>query len=129
MARPEGSGEDRHTPGPWLVCDQAKPGAPAAERRFGVALATSNQLSGGPYLVRRDHPVALGSCPLPIATGIQRLPDARLIAAAPDLAAALLRLLTTRACTAADLDQHTRGAVEAGWALLVRVTPNLEVWP
>ncbi|WP_145984597.1 hypothetical protein [Methylobacterium aquaticum] len=64
-----------------------------------------------------------------IATGIQRLADAQLLAAAPDLAAMLLRLLTAPALGARDLDSRTREVVDAAWSLLIRVTPQLEVGP
>lgn len=117
------------TPGPWLVRGEAEPGAPPAEVILGVEPAMADRPSGWPYFVRPNHPVARGGCPLHIATGIQRLADARLIAAAPDLAALLLQVLTAPACTAEGLDGHTRAAVEAGWAVLVRAAPHLEVWP
>lgn len=129
MAGLQPNGAATPTPGPWLVRGEAEPGAPPAEVMLGIEPAMGDRPGGWPYFVRRNHPIALGDSPLHIATGIQRLADARLIAAAPDLAALLLQVLTTPACTADGLDGHTRAAVEAGWAVLVPAAPHLEVWP
>ena len=49
------------------------------------------------------------------------------MAAAPDLAAVLLRLLTSPALTRADLDPGTGEALAAAWDILVRVAPHLEI--
>ncbi|WP_342148005.1 hypothetical protein [Methylorubrum sp. SB2] len=106
---------------------EAETEAPPARAMLGVEPAGDDCPGGWPYFVRRDIPVEPGGCPLHIATGIQRLADARLIAAAPDLAAALLALLVAPAITAHGLDAHTRTAVDAAWALLVRVAPHLEI--
>ncbi|AWN35182.1 hypothetical protein [Methylobacterium radiodurans] len=76
---------------------------------LGIEPAGHDQPSGWPYFVRRDAPVELGECPLHVATGIQRLADARLIAAAPDFAAGRLHLLTAPALGARDLEARTRG--------------------
>ncbi|MCJ2070776.1 hypothetical protein MKK75_18595, partial [Methylobacterium sp. J-030] len=67
-----------------------------------------------------------GSC-LHIATGIQRLADAKLIAAVPDLTTVLLRLLTTPELMRDDLAPNTCDAVTVAWGLLVRVAPHLEI--
>lgn len=117
------------TPGPWLVRGTAEPDASPVELMLGVEAATDARPGGWPYFIRRDVPVEPGGCPLHIATGIQRLADARLIAAAPDLAAALLALLVAPAIAAHGLDARTRAAVDAAWALLVRVAPHLEIGP
>ncbi|MGG3810895.1 hypothetical protein ABEV34_04455 [Methylorubrum rhodesianum] len=53
--------------------------------------------------------------------------DARLIAAAPELAERLLALLVAPALGNRDLDAGTRAAVDAAWMLLVRVAPQLEI--
>lgn len=118
---------DIPTPGPWLVRGEAEPGASPAEVMLGVEPATHERPGGWPYLIRRDNPVEHGGCPLHVAVGIQRLADARLIAAAPDLAAVLLRLLTAPDLGRRDLDPCTREAIDAAWAMLVRVVPHLEI--
>lgn len=115
------------TPGPWLVRGAADPDASPAQIMLGVEPAAEDRLGGWPYFIRRDAPVEPGGCPLHIATGIQRLADAQLLAAAPDLAERLLALLTAPALRARDLDARTRVAVAAAWALLVRVAPQLEI--
>ena len=115
------------TPGPWLVRGAAEPDASPAQAMLGVEPATDDRPGGWPYFIRRDAPVEPGGCPLHIATGIQRLADAQLIAAAPDLAATLLRLLTAPALGARDLDARTREVVDAAWPLLIRVAPQLEI--
>ena len=117
------------TPGPWLMRGEAEPGSSPAQTMLGVEPAAENRPGGWPYFIRRDGPVEPGGCPLHIATGIQRLADAQLLAAAPDLAAMLLRLLTAPALGARDLDSRTREVVDAAWSLLIRVTPQLEVGP
>ncbi len=127
MAAPKLRAADVPTPRPWLVRGEAGEGAPARDAMFGIEPATENGTGGWPYLIREDREFALGDYPLHLATGIQRLADARLMAAAPDLAAALLRLLTAPALTRADLDLGTREAVTAAWDILVRVAPHLEI--
>lgn len=117
------------TQGSWLVRGEAEPGASPAAVMLGIEPAAEDRPGGWPYFIRRDAPVEPGGCPLHIATGIQRLADARLIGAAPDLAAALLQLLTAPALTAHDLDARTRKAIDEAWALLVRVAPHLEIGP
>lgn len=103
------------TPGPWLVRGEAEPGAPPAQAMLGIELAGDDQSGGWPYFVRQDVPVEPGDCPLHIATGIQRVADARLIAAAPDLAAALLALLVAPAITAtASTRAHARRSMQRG---------------
>lgn len=121
------NGADVPTPGPWLVRGEAEADASPAESMLGVAPATEGGPGGWPYLIRQDRPVEPGSCLLHIATGIQRLADAKLIAAAPELADVLLRLLTTPALMAHDLDPRSRPAITTAWALLVRVAPHLEI--
>jgi len=121
------NGADVPTPGPWLVRGEAGPDAPAEVAMFGIEPADPARPGGWPYFFRPDRPFEPGSCPLHIATGIQRLADAKLMAAAPDLAAALLRLLTAPDLMAPDLDPGTRGALTAAWDLLVKVAPHLEI--
>lgn len=96
------------TAGRWLVRGEAEPGAPPAQAMLGVEPAADDRPGGWPYFIRRDAPVEPGGCPLHVATGIQRLADARFIAAAPDLATTLLRLLIAAAIGARDLDASTR---------------------
>ena len=127
MAAPKLRAADVPTPGPWLVRGEAGEGAPSRDAMFGVEPATEEGAGGWPYLVRQDREFALGDCPLHLATGIQRLADARLMAAAPDLAAVLLRLMTSPALTRADLDPGTGEALAAAWDILVRVAPHLEI--
>lgn len=108
---------------------EAEPGVASAVTMLGVEPATGDCSGGWPYLVRRDAPVEPSECPLHIAKGIQRIAGAQLIAAAPELSAMLLRLLTAPAATAHDLDARSRAAVDAAWALLVRIAPHLEIGP
>lgn len=115
------------TPGPWLVRGTAEPGASPAQTLPGVEPAAEDSPGGWPYFIRWDAPVEPGGSPLHIATGIQRLADAQLLAAAPDLAERLLALLTAPALRSRDLDARTRAAIDAAWALLVRVAPQLEI--
>ncbi len=118
---------DVPTPGPWMVRGEANEGAPAEARMLGVEPATDVRPGGWPYLIRRDRPVAPGESHLHIATGIQRLADAKLMAAAPELAEALLRLLTSPDLLTDDLDPGTREVMVIAWALLVRAAPHLEI--
>ena len=127
MAGSKLNGADAPTPGPWLVRGEAGPDAPAEVAMVGVEPAAVARSGGWPYFIRPDRPFEPGSCPLHIATGIQRLADAKLMAAAPDLAAALLRLLTAPDLMAPYLDPGTRGALTAAWDLLVKVAPHLQI--
>ena len=127
MVAPRLRAADIPTPGPWLVRGDPGEGASAAEVMLGVEPATEDGAGGWPYLIRQNRPVALGDCPLHLAVGIQRLADARLMTAAPDLASTLLRLLLTPDLRQADLDASTADAVGAAWDLLVRATPHLEI--
>lgn len=110
------------TAGPWLVRGEADPGAPPAQAMLGVEPAADDRPGGWHYFIRRDAPVEPGDCPLHVAIGIQRLADALLIAAAPDLATTLLRLLTAPALGAGDLETSTLGPGRLdgrNWALIV----------
>lgn len=127
MAGRKLNGANGPTPGPWLVRGEAGAGASAIDAMLGVEPATEDRPGGWPYLIRQDRPVEPGGCPLHLATGIQRLADAKLLAAAPDLADVLLRLLTAPDLTAGDLDPRTQQVVDSGWDLLVRVAPHLEI--
>jgi len=49
------------------------------------------------------------------------------LVAAPELAEALLRLLTSLDLLFDDLDPQTRERMVTAWALLVRVAPHLEI--
>ena len=117
------------TPGPGLVRGGADPEAPPHAVILGIAPASEGRPGGWPYLVRRAASVERGDCPLHIATGIQRLADARLIAAAPDLAVALLSVLAAPALRRHDLDAATRAAIDAAWELVIRAAPHLEIGP
>ena len=127
MARPTIPTGRVPTPGPWLVRGEAEPGADAETAVLGVEPASDERPGGWPYLIRQDRPLTPGGSLLHLATGIQRLADARLMAAAPELATVLLRLLTSPALTAHDLDLGTRPVRDAAWDLLVRATPHLEI--
>lgn len=118
---------DVPTPGPWLVRGEVDEGAPAEAVMLGVEPATESRPGGWPYLIRQDRPVTPGGSLLHIATGIQRLADAKLMAAAPDLADVLLGLLISPELRSADLDPSTRPMVNTAWDLLVRVAPHLEI--
>jgi len=118
---------DVPTPGPWLVRGEADEGAPAVEIMLGVEPATEDRPGGWPYLIRQDRPVLAGGSLLHLATGIQRLADAKLMAAAPELAEALLRLLTSPDLLTDELDPGTREVIVIAWALLVRAAPHLEI--
>lgn len=115
------------TPGPWLVRGEAEEGAVAEDQMLGVEPATDDRPGGWPYLIRQDRPVEPGGSVLHIATGIQRLADAKLMAAAPDLAEALFRLLTSPDLLTDDLDPGTRQVLTTCWDLLVRAAPHLEI--
>jgi hypothetical protein len=129
MGRRKLNGADVPTPGPWCVCGEAGYGASPEVAALGVAPATEGQPGGWPYLIRQDRPLTPGSSGFHIAVGIQRLADAKLIAAAPDLTAVLLRLVTAPDVRARDLDPRTHEAVAAAWDLLVKVAPHLEIGP
>ena len=113
MARPVIPASRVPTPGPWLVRGEAEPGAPPETVMLGVEPTTEDRPGGWPCFIRQDRTFPLGDGPLHLAVDIQRLSDARLMAAAPDLAAALLRLLTSPALTRHNLDPDTRAAVDA----------------
>lgn len=121
------TGGDLPTPGPWLVRGDAEEGAHPAEAMLGVEPATEGRPGGWPYLIRQDRAVEVGGSLLHLATGIQRLADATLMAAAPDLVAALFALLTSPRILAGDLAADTRRAVGAGWVVLVQAAPHLEI--
>ena len=127
MAARKLNAADVPTSGPWLVRGEAGEAASAADAVLGVEPATEDGAGGWPFIIRQNRPVALGDCPLHLATGIQRLADARLMAAAPDLAIALFRLLTSPAFTKSGLDLRTVAVVMSAWDLLVRVTPHFEI--
>ncbi len=118
---------DLPTPGPWLVRGKADEGAPAEDVILGVEPATNDGPGGWPYLIRQDRPVYPSGSLLHVATGIQRRADAELMAAAPDLAETLLRLLTSPDLLVDDLDPRTREVMVTAWALLVQAAPHLEI--
>ena len=118
---------DVPTPGPWVVRGETTASARARVPLLGTGPATDDRPNGWPYLIRQDRPVEPGAGPLHIATGIPRLADAKLMAAAPDLAGTLLGLLTSPELMRHDLDLRTRRIIDVAWDLLVRVTPHLEI--
>jgi len=118
---------DVPTPGPWLVRGEAGEGASTEDLMLGVEPATDDRPGGWPYLIRRDQAIEPGESHLHIAIGIQRLADAKLMGAAPELAEALLRLLTSPDLLLDELDPRTREVMVTAWALLVRVAPHLEI--
>lgn len=81
-------------PGSCLVCGEAEVDASPEDRRLDVTPANEDRSGGFTYLIRQDRPLAADDCPLHLATGIQRLAESRLMAAAPELAV-VLRLLTS----------------------------------
>lgn len=105
------NGADVPTLGPWLVRGEAGAGASPETVMLGVVPTSEGQPGGWPYLIRQDRPPTPGGGGLHTATGIQRLADAKLLAAAPDLADVLLRLLTAPDLMARDLDPRTHGAI------------------
>ena len=127
MARRRLNAGDVPTPGPWLVRGEAEAGASPEVVRLGIEPATNDTSGGWHYLIRQDTIPQPGGGGLHVATGIQRLADAKLMAAAPDLADAVLVLLTTPTLMRADRDGPTRQVVDAAWSLLVRVAPHLEL--
>ena len=127
MARPTIPAGRVPTPGPWLVRGEAEPGADAETAALGVEPATDDRPGGWPYLIRQDRPLAPGGSLLHVSTGIQRLADAKLMAIAPELAAVLLRLLTSPNLTVHDLPWQTVPIRDAAWDLLMRVALHLEI--
>lgn len=109
---------DVPTLGPWQVGSEAEADAPPGP-------ATNDDLSSPAYLIRQARPIEVGG--IPIALGIQRLADARLMAAAPDVADALVRLLTSPELNRQGIDPRTQRERDAAWALLMRVAPHLEI--
>lgn len=121
------SAEVEPTPGPWLVGRTADEGASQADFMLGAEPSAADAPSGQPYLIYRAHTAEIGESPRLVATGIHCLADARLMAAAHDLAEMLLRLLTAPDLTMDDLDPGTRAAIDDAWTLLVRAAPYLEI--
>ena len=114
-------------PGPWLVRGEADAGASAETVMLGVEPATHDRPGGWPFLIRQNRPLAPGGSLLHLAIGIQRHADAKLMAAVPDLAEVVLRLLTSPDLMRRDLDPGTRPVRDAAWDLIVRVAPHLEI--
>lgn len=121
------SAEAEPTPGLWLVGRAAYEGASQVDFMLGMEPASADGSTGRSYLICRPHRAEIGESPRLVATGIHCLADARLMAAAPDLAEMLLRLLTAPDLTMDDLDPGTRTAIDDAWILLVRAAPYLEV--
>lgn len=101
--------------------------APAEVVMLGVEPAREDQPGGFPYFIRQYQSVSPEGCCLHLATGIQRLADAELMAAAHDLAEVLLRLPTSPDLMCRDVDSGTRAATTKAWDLLVQVVPHLEI--
>lgn len=104
-----------HTPGPFIVRGESltdPADAMGAEPRDGEG-------GGWPYFIREDREFPLGSGPLWLAHGIQRIEDARLFAAAPALLAALR---TAESAIAGTLDArgYRDGDDLDTWAHIVR---------
>ena len=79
-----------YTPGPWQVrgADENDDGTPGANYDRDIEPATNDTPGGWPYFILRDR-TSLGCGPIHVASSIQDLADARLIAAAPDMLQAL----------------------------------------
>ncbi|GJD30580.1 hypothetical protein PMNALOAF_1827 [Methylobacterium adhaesivum] len=113
---------DVPTLGPWQVGSEGEADAPPEP-------ATNDDPSSPAYLIRQARPIEMGG--IPIAHSIRRVADARLMAAAPDLADALVRLLTSHELNGQGIEPRTQRERDAAWVLLVRVAPHLEIgaWP
>ena len=116
---------DVPTPGPWLVRVATERHGPPETVLVGSEPATNDGLCGWPYLIRQARPMKPDS--MPIAAGIPRLADARMMAAAPELADALVRLLTSPELNRQGIDPRTQRVRDAAWVLLMRVAPHLEI--
>ena len=108
------------TPGPWLV--RGDPGDDASPElaTHGTTPSTDEQPGGFPYFIRQHRELPPGGCHLHLAIGIQRLADAILMAAAPDLLAAVVRLLGCPDLSLDELDPATRIAIANGYAAVDR---------
>ena len=123
VARPKLPAARVPTPGPWIVHATAQEVATAAT---DVTPTGEERAGSFTYALHQDRALT-GGAPLHLAGGIPRLADATLMAAAPDLAAAMLTLLTSPDLMRRDLDAGTRTAITVAWDLLVRVAPHLEI--
>ena len=101
------------------------PGISTANVRYCSGLATAHPGAAADLYAMLN--LFSGGSLLHIATGIQRLADAKLMAASPELAEALLRLLTSPDLMTDDLDPQTRARIAIAWDLLVRAAPHLEI--
>lgn len=122
MAGRELDPADISTTGPWLVRSDSEPDTAMPSFELGP----NEEQGHRRYLIRQAWPMEPGGS-IPLATGIQRLADARVMAASPDLADTLLRLLISPELNREGIEPHTRQARDAAWDLLVRVTPHLEI--
>lgn len=118
---------DIPTPGPWRVRGAAEAAVSGETAGLEIKAATRAGPSGGHALIRQARSADEAGNSPNIAGGIRRPADARLLAAAPDLADALLRLLISPALNARDVDPNTREARDAAWSLLIQVAPHLEI--
>lgn len=65
---------------PWIVRGEAPDDADPVTKTMGIEPAEEGTVGGGwPYFIRQDKPMQPGYGPRWIASGIQHLPDARLI--------------------------------------------------
>lgn len=104
----------QHTPGPWHVF--AHPDDDAHGNPSEVPMA-----EGWPFLVAgRDR--GLGYNRMHVALSVQHEADARLIAAAPDLLAALRGLLECAEMNQDDMEGDTRMQIENALVAIARAT-------
>jgi len=116
---------DIPTLGSWQVGREAEADAPPELGMSSVEPTTNDEPGGRAYIIRQAGLIEVGG--IPIAHSIRRVADARLMAAAPELADALVRLLTSPELNRQGIDPRTQRVRDAAWVLLMRVAPHLEI--